>query len=216
MAKKDGPGKRLKEAIAFYGRSRSGPPPVIDEEFKGITLCKTSFYLGCCSREWQTVCKAFEAFGYSTSNPGDWDSLIYYLADAHFGTQRGRRVSWDDDKLCRLWVDFAQIKFAKERRTDEEICKLLARDTGGKFGRRYAKMSAKTLRRLIPRARKTFGKATTEMVEIIRTACSYVTDVTWSDDLKPKIEAWVFERFAAGDPWRSMSERDFISKFARK
>jgi hypothetical protein len=211
MAKRDGPGKRLKRRIAHLRRSRSGPPPVIDEEFKGITIPEDDPFGFGYPATWQTVCKAFQAFGYSTTEPGDWQDLIYHLADAHFGTQRGRRVSWDDDKLCRLWVDFAQIKFAKERRTDEEICRLLARDTGGKFGRRYAKMSAKTLRRLIPKARKTFESITIKMVESVRT-CTYVA---WPDDLKPKVEAWLFEKIGAGDYWRS-TVSDFIETFARK
>jgi hypothetical protein len=156
MPTKDGPAKRLEAWIACAERDRWQPPaPIPDVFLKSVTIPAEGPFAH--PDIWQPVRDAFKAFQLDVEHPGDWQRLLYCLAEAHFGKRRGNPKEWDENRLCRLRVDFIATRRDNPGKPDEEIYKLLlkkdryqtasVRSRGNPRGRNW-----KTLRRQMPNA----------------------------------------------------------------
>jgi hypothetical protein len=98
MPTKDGPAKRLAAWIASGKRNRKQPPaPVPDVFLKRVTIPADGPFL--IRKIWQPVREAFRAFELDVEHPGDWQRLLYCLAEAHFGKRRGNPKAWDENRL---------------------------------------------------------------------------------------------------------------------
>jgi hypothetical protein len=172
MRKKDELSKRLANAIAI-SKARGGFdsylwPHVRDDyakeierqikgkpkkdgskAFKGITIAAKFSCLGW-EFAWRPVRDAFRAFGLDPDNPAHWGQLIHFLAAVHFGRDAGAPKLWTTSRLCRLAVDFANVKAANPGKSETALCKLLVTDKS--FGGRYSKPAG--IRKVLPQARK--------------------------------------------------------------
>jgi hypothetical protein len=97
--------------------------------------------------------QAFEAFGLDAKDEEHWRLLLALFAEAYFRPRRprGGPKQWDDDRLFRLLVDFAAVKKNHPDESDKKICERIKKNK--KFGKRYARVSAKTIRRRLQDAR---------------------------------------------------------------
>jgi hypothetical protein len=189
VAKRDGPSKRLRAAIARAKRGRTGDPPPVPE-FTAITIHLDR------GPWWKPVAKAFRAFGYDVRNPQDWECLLHALADAHFGEPRRKPKFWNEGRLCQLACDFARAKAANPGKTDEAIRKLLVK------GERYRKVRSETIRRLMPAARKVLAEAVSfyaECAQENREPTPPFAPRPWSNTpvSTKDVEAWIIEQYAA-------------------
>jgi hypothetical protein len=158
MSKKDGPAKRLEYWIECAKQDRYYKrEPVPDVFSKDITIpAEGPFTL---PRIWEPVRDAFRALGLNVDHPYDWQRLLYYLAETHFGKRRGNPKAWNEKKLCRLAVDFETTKKANPGESDEKIYKKLLTNDRYKNSSVKTKETQrldrdwKTLRRRLPAAR---------------------------------------------------------------
>jgi hypothetical protein len=177
VAKRDGPSKRLRAAIARAKRGRAGDPPPVPETFEGITIPPHGlFALGV---GWKPVAKAFRAFGYDPRNPLDWEKLISAFAEVHFSAPRRKTKTWNDGSLCQLAADAKWAESVIDDEDDEEICKRLVEIS------RYKKFAVQTLRRRLPDARKVLAD----------TVSSFAKSALDTD--KKAVEAWVIKKYVA-------------------
>jgi hypothetical protein len=124
MPTKDGPAKRMEAWIAHAKRHRPQPPaPVPDVFSKSVTIPAQGPFAH--PQIWQPIREAFKAFELDVEHPGDWQRLLYCLAEAHFGKRRGNPKAWDEKRLCRLQVDFITTKRDNRGKSNAEIYKLL-------------------------------------------------------------------------------------------
>jgi hypothetical protein len=162
MPTKDGPAKRLEAWIKCARRDRWQPPaPVPDVLLKSVTIPAEGHFAR--PDIWQPVREAFKTFEFDVEHPGDWQRLLYCLAEAHFGKRRGNPKAWNENRLCRLYVDFNTTKRDNPGRSNEEIYKLLlekdryqtasVRTQGNRRDR-----VLKTLRRQMPAARAAYKR----------------------------------------------------------
>jgi hypothetical protein len=173
MPTKDGPAKRLEAWIARAKRDRWQPrAPVPDVFSKSVTIPAEGPFAH--PDVWQPIRDAFKAFELDVEHPGDWQRLLYCLAEAHFGKRRGNPKAWDENRMCRLRVDFDTTKRDNPGKSNEEIYKLLLekdryqtasiRTQGNRRDR-----ALKTLQRQMPAARAAY-KRTIERLAIAKLA----------------------------------------------
>jgi hypothetical protein len=168
MPTKDGPAKRLDAWIACAKRDRCRLPAPVPVVFsKSITFSAEGPFTH--PDIWQPVRDAFKAFELDVEHPGDWQRLLYCLAEAHFGKRRGNPKAWDENRLCRLRVDFITTKKDNPGKSNEEIYNLLLeRDryqTASVTTRENRRDRAwKTLRRQMPAARAAHNRTIKRLV----------------------------------------------------
>jgi hypothetical protein len=152
MPEKDGPAKRVEAWIACAKRDTWQPAaPVPDAFLKSVTIPAEGPFAH--SQIWQPIRDAFKAFGLDVEHPGDWQRLLYCLAEAHFGERRGNPKAWDENRLCRLRIDFLATKRDNPSKSDEEkIYKLLLKKE------RYQTASVRTRENWRPRGWKTLRR----------------------------------------------------------
>src|SRR5262245_1767931 len=151
MPTKDGPAKRLEAWIACAKRNGRQPPaPPPDVLSKSVTIRGEGPFAH--PHIWQPVRDAFKAFELDVEHPGDWQRLLYCLAEAHFGERRGNPKAWDENRLCRLRVDFIATKRDNPGKSNEEIYKLLLEKN------RYQIASVRTRKNKRDRAWKTLQR----------------------------------------------------------
>jgi hypothetical protein len=71
--------------------------------------------------------KAFAAFNLDDRNPFNWRKLIFYMADAHFGSKQvrpGPRKRWSDCQLCEVLWDFDQTNSRYRRAPGSKVSEL--------------------------------------------------------------------------------------------
>jgi hypothetical protein len=162
MPTKDGPAKRLAAWIACAKRDRWQPTaPVPDVFLKSVTISADGPFVH--PDIWLPVREAFKAFELDVEHPGDWQRLLYCLAEAHFGKRRGNPKAWDENRLCRLRVDFNTTKKDNPGKSNDEIYKMLlekeryqiaaVRTQGNRRDR-----TLKTLHRQMPAARAAYTR----------------------------------------------------------
>jgi hypothetical protein len=152
MPTKDGPAKRLDAWIAHVKTyRRQSPAPVPDVFLKSATIPSEGPFAH--PDIWQPVRDAFKAFELDVEHPGDWQRLLYCLAEAHFGKRRGNPKAWDENRLCRLRVDFLAAKRDNPGKSNEEkIYKLLLKKD------RYQSASVRTRENRRERAWRTLKR----------------------------------------------------------
>lgn len=140
MPGRGGFSKRLKENVKFsreFRKPPNGAPPRLPAP----------------------ALRAFDAFGLNPRCPGDWEELVFILADILFprpllrpGRPRGPG-KWDSEALCQLLGDYCAIKRQFPKSSDVLICEKLVKDQV--VGARYksANQSPGTLRRNLQSAR---------------------------------------------------------------
>jgi hypothetical protein len=163
MSKKDGASKRLAKAIAM-AKSLEKPPPA--KPYVGLLSASLRQPLPAELRLDERdnaalthfILDAFKAFDFDHRVLINWRVLLGLLASIHFGKRAsgGRPRDWSEERLYQLRADFALIKNAHPGKPDTDLCKmLLKKDEQGKFGkRRYAGMTAGTIRRKLQDARR--------------------------------------------------------------
>jgi len=162
MPNKDGPAKRLEAWIACAkGNRQQSPAPVPNVFVKSVTIFAEGPFAH--PGIWQPVRDAFKAFGLDVERPGDWQRLIYCLAEAHFGKRRGNPKTWDENRLCRLHVDFLVTKRDNPGKSNEEIYKvLLEKDryqiASVRTRENWRDRAWKTLQRQMPAARAAYNR----------------------------------------------------------
>jgi hypothetical protein len=162
MPTKDGPAKRLEAWIARARQDRWQPPALVSDVFlKSVTIPADGPFAH--PDIWLPVREAFKSFEFDVEHPEDWQRLLYCLAEAHFGKRRGNPKAWDENRLCRLYVDFNRTKRDNPGKSNEEIFKLLLKKD------RYQTASVrtkgnprdrglKTLQRQMPAARAAYKR----------------------------------------------------------
>jgi hypothetical protein len=194
--KKDELSKRLANAITvskkpggfhayLWPHVRKNKPPR-SEPFKGITIpARGSFRW---EFAWRPVHDAFKAFGLDPSKPEHWEQLVHHLAAVHFGRDAGAPKYWTSSRLCRLAVDYANLKAANPGKSEPALCKLLA--AGGRYSnpaRARVKDNAldpgSGIRRVLPQARRELAGIVAEYK-----ACA-------PPAYAKKIEAWITKTY---------------------
>jgi hypothetical protein len=99
----------------------------------------------------QPIHDAFKAFELDPTNPFDWRRLLFYLADCHYGKRRGAPKRWNEERWCRLLVDYYTVKFEFKKQSDEAVCKHL--QSKKPYREHYANLSPPTIRRNLIYAR---------------------------------------------------------------
>ena len=151
MPTKDGPAKRLDAWIAHVKTyRRQSPAPVPDVFLKSATIPSEGPFAH--PDIWQPVRDAFKAFELDVEQPGDWQRLLYCLAEAHFGKRRGNPKAWDENRLCRLQVDFLTTKKQNPDKSEEDVYKILSKED------RYQTASVRTRENWRPRGWKTLRR----------------------------------------------------------
>jgi hypothetical protein len=151
MPTKDGPAKRLDAWIAHVKTNRrQSPAPVPDVLLKSVTIPSEGQFAY--PDIWRPVRDAFKAFELDVEQPGDWQRLLYCLAEAHFGERRGNPEAWDENRLCRLRVDFLTTKKQNPGKSEEDVYKILLKKD------RYQTASVRTRENLRPRGLKTLQR----------------------------------------------------------
>jgi hypothetical protein len=98
----------------------------------------------------EPIRKAFDAFGYDLNNPFDWRMLLLAFAFAHFPpSKKGAPKKWDDVRWCQLLSDFGKEKTSRPNASENEVCINIKK----RFARRYATVTAATLRKNLQYAR---------------------------------------------------------------
>jgi hypothetical protein len=96
--------------------------------------------------------QAFEAFGLDPKDEERWRLLLALFAEAYFEPRRprGGPKQWDGFRLCQLLADARTVRKKNPRiRAESEICELIKMT----FRKRYAGVSAETIRRRLHDAR---------------------------------------------------------------
>jgi len=162
MPSKDGPAKRLAAWIACAKGDRQQPPAPVPNAFvKSVTIPAEGPFAH--PDIWQPVRDAFKAFDLDIERPGDWQRLIYCLAEAHFGKRRGNPKAWDENRLGRLQIDFLVTKRENPGKSNEEIYKLLLEKDRYQIASVRTRENRrdrawKTLRRQMPAARAAYKR----------------------------------------------------------
>jgi hypothetical protein len=96
--------------------------------------------------------QAFEAFGLDPKDEGHWRLLLALFAQAYFEPRRprGGPKQWDGFRLCQLLADAQAVRNRNPHvRAESKICELIKTT----FRKRYADVSAETIRRRLRDAR---------------------------------------------------------------
>jgi hypothetical protein len=92
--------------------------------------------------EWQGVRDIFETYHLDPKNPVHWATVVKALVKmSKKRAKAGAPKKWNDDRLVHLGVDFARIRHDHPKKSESDLCRLLAKQ--GK----YRDLSWKTLRR---------------------------------------------------------------------
>ena len=153
----------------------SAPPPV-PETFEGISIPPNGFFFGD-PIYWEPVRAAFKALKLDARKTQDWEALLYYLADAHFGKPSHKPKLWEGATLRQLWADFTRMRACFAGKSQREVCKILVTDS------RYEHVDADTTRRRLPEAREAF----IEHITAYKEAWIQGTGSAWTPEQEKKV-----------------------------
>jgi hypothetical protein len=151
MARKDRPAKYIADLLARV-KHYTGEPPPVPQKFEGISIPQDGYFSD--PVNWEPVRAAFKALKLDARKPEHWETLLYYLADAHFGKPSHKPKTWTEGTLCTLWADFTQMRAIFTGKSQREICQIMVNNY--LLSSRYGHLDGDTIRHRLPEARKAF------------------------------------------------------------